>query len=189
ELEKVTDEITEKQARLKLLKAGARPEEIELAKVTVSKDEERLKYAQSLLEMEKTLYGDKLSSKKDLQLAMDQNALRQGELDESKGNLKLLLAGNRAEVIEATEAEISRLHTQQKYLQGQMQRLKVVSPIAGVVTTHRLKENRGASVKKGDLIAEVHEFRTVTAEISVPEKDIADIRIGLPVTLKARAHI
>jgi len=189
ELEKVTDEIAEKQARLKLLKAGARPEEIELAKVTIAKDEERLKYAQSLLEMERTLYEEKLSSKKDLQLAMDQTALRHGELDESKGNLKLLLAGNRAEVIEATEAEISRLQTQQKYLQDQMQRLKVVSPIAGVVTTHRLKEIRGASVKKGDLIAEVHEFRTVTAEISVPENDIADVKIGLPVTLKARAHI
>ena len=189
ELEKVTDEIAEKQARLKLLKAGARAEEIELAKVTISKDEERLKFAQSLLQMEQTLFEEKLSSKRDLQLAADQAALRQGELQESKGNLKLLLAGSREEVIEATEAEISRLQTQRKYLQDQIQRLKVISPIAGVVTTHRLKEIRGASVKKGDLIAEVHEFRTVNAEISVPEKDIADVKIGLPVTLKARAHI
>jgi putative peptide zinc metalloprotease protein len=189
ELEKVTDEIAEKQAKLKLLKAGARAEEIELANVTVAKDEERLKFAQSLLQMEQTLYEQKLSSKKDLQLAADQAALRTGELQESKGNLKLLLAGSREEVIEATEAEISRLQTQRKYLQDQIQRLQVTSPIAGVVTTHRLKEIRGASVKKGDLIAEVHEFRTVTAEISVPEKDIADVKIGLPVTLKARAHI
>jgi multidrug resistance efflux pump len=189
ELEKLKDEVAEKQARLKLLKAGPRPEEIELAKVAVAKDEERIKYARSLLQMETLLFEGRLSSRKDYQLAADQMALRQGELDESKANLKLLLAGSRAELIEATEAEISRLQSQHKYLTEQLHRLRVVTPIAGVVTTHRLKENIGASVKKGDLIAQVHEFRTVTAEISIPEKQIAEVRIGQSVNLKARAHI
>jgi multidrug resistance efflux pump len=189
ELGKIKAEVAEREARLKLLKAGARAEEVDLARVTVAKDGERLKHAASLMEMEKQLYGEKLSSKKDLETAADQVSLRQGELDESRATLKLLLAGSRAENIEATEAELSRLAAQQKYIEDQLQRLRVVSPIDGVITTHRLKEIRGANVKKGDLIAEVHEFRTVSAEISVSEKEIADVRIGQTVVLKARAHL
>ena len=41
---------------------------------------------------------------------------------------------------------------------------------------------------RGDLIAEVHELKTVTVEIAVPEKEIADVRVGQRIVLKARAH-
>jgi multidrug efflux pump subunit AcrA (membrane-fusion protein) len=189
ELSKVQSEIAEKGARLRLLKAGPRAEEIDLLKTTVIKGEERLKYAESFLGMEKSLYEGKLSSKKDYEEAAELAALRRKELEESRGNLKLLLAGSRPETIEATEAELARLTSQQKYLGDQLRRLQIVSPIAGVVTTHRLKERLGATLKKGDLVAEVHEVKTVTAEISVPEKEISDVKVGQPVVLKARAHL
>jgi putative peptide zinc metalloprotease protein len=45
DLRKIKAEIQEKQARLNLLKAGARPEEIEVAITVASKAEERLRYA------------------------------------------------------------------------------------------------------------------------------------------------
>jgi putative peptide zinc metalloprotease protein len=189
ELSKVQAEIAEKEARLRLLKAGPRAEEIELGKTTVIKGEERLKYAESFLDMEKALYEGKLSSKKDYEEAAELAALRRKELEESRGTLKLLLAGSRPETIEATEAELARLTSQQKYLGDQLRRLQIVSPIAGVVTTHRLKERLGATLKKGDLVAEVHEVKTVTAEISIPEKEISDVKVGQAVVLKARAHL
>ncbi len=189
ELEKVKAEIAEKDAKLKMLKTGARAEEIELARTTVAKGRERVKYAQILLEMEKSLYEDKLSSKKDFETAAETAALRASELQESEGTLKLLLAGARPEEIEATEAELSRLASQQRYLQDQLQRLRIVSPIAGIVTTHRLKERLGTNLKKGELLAEVHQVKTVTAEIAVPEKEISEIQVGQPVVLKARAYL
>ena len=63
-----------------------------------------------------------------------------------------------------------------------------MSPIDGVVTTHKLKEKLGQHVLKGDLIAKVHELKTVTAEIAVSEKEIADVAVGQKVLLKARAY-
>jgi multidrug resistance efflux pump len=189
ELEKVSAEIAERAARLKLLRAGPRSEEIELAQASVTKGEERLKFAQEYLSMEKTLFEEKLSSRKDLQLAKESAALRQKEIEESQGNLKLLLAGSRPELIEATEAEITRLEAQHKYLEDQLQRLRVLSPITGIITTHRLKEKLGATVKKGDLIAQVQEVNTVTAEISIPENEIADVQLGQSVLLKTRARV
>ena len=189
ELEKVKADMAEKEAQLRMLKAGARPEELELARTTVVKNEERLKYSQAYLSMEKTLFEDKLSSKKDYEVAEELVSLRSKELEESKGNLKLLLAGNRPETIEATEAEVARLAAQQRYLEEQLQRLRIVSPIAGVVITHRLKEKLGASLKKGDLVTEVHDLKSVTAEISIPEKEISVVKPGQDVVLKARAHL
>jgi multidrug resistance efflux pump len=100
-----------------------------------------------------------------------------------------LRAGTRPEQIQATEAEVSRLELQRKYLEGQLQRLLVVSPLTGVVTTHRLREKTGATVAKGELIAQVQELDTVTAEISVPEQEISEVTLGQEVYLKARAHV
>jgi hypothetical protein len=42
--------------------------------------------------------------------------------------------------------------------------------------------------QKGDLIAKVYNLKKVAAEISIPEKEIADIQIGRKVTLRARAY-
>ena len=62
------------------------------------------------------------------------------------------------------------------------------SPIAGIITTHKLKDILGQAVKKGDLIAKVHEMKTVVVEIAIPEKEIADVKVGYKVVLKAQAY-
>src|SRR2546428_4151202 len=67
ELRKLKAEMEEKQARLRLLKAGSRPEEIDLAKTLVSKAEERIKYARTRLAMDKTLAQEKLISQKEFE--------------------------------------------------------------------------------------------------------------------------
>jgi multidrug resistance efflux pump len=188
ELVKIRAEIEEKKARLNLLKAGTRPEEIELARTLIAKGDERLKYANARLVMDATLYQDKLISKRDLEDSKEQVAMREKEIQEATDKLKVLLAGSRKEEIEATAAEVNRLQAQQHHLEEQLGLLKVVSPIAGVITTHKLKDKIGEAVKKGDLIAKVHEMKTVTVEIAVPEKEIADVTIGQKVVLKAQAY-
>jgi putative peptide zinc metalloprotease protein len=189
ELDKISAEIAEKDAHLKMLRTGARAEEIELARTALRKTEERVKFSQDNLQIEESLYADKLSSKKDYQAAEELAAVRHKEMEEARASLQLLLAGCRPEEIEATQAEINRLAAMQKYLQEQVQRLRITTPIAGVITTHRLADKLGATVKKGDLIAEVHQLKTVNAEIVVPEKEISEVRVGQRVLLKARAHI
>jgi multidrug efflux pump subunit AcrA (membrane-fusion protein) len=65
--------------------------------------------------------------------------------------------------------------------------VKVASPIAGIITTPKLKEMIGRQVKKGDLIAKVQALNTVNVEIAVPEKEISDVRVGQKLVLRARA--
>ena len=188
ELQKIKAELEEKQAKLKLLKAGSRPEEIELAKTSITKGEERLKFSKSHLDMDKALYEQRLLSRKEFEDTQELVAVRDKEVQEANQKLTLLLAGNRPEEIEATEAEINRLKAQQHYLEEQLELLVIVTPISGVITTHKLKEKIGQNIKRGDLIAVVHELKTVTAEIVISEKEISDVKVGQKVVLKARSH-
>jgi putative peptide zinc metalloprotease protein len=188
ELRKTKAETDEKEARLRLLKAGTRPEEIEIARTTISKGSERIKYAQSRVEMDKALMDQNLLSRREYDETRELLLIREKELQEFQDKLKLLLAGSRKEEIEAVDAEIARLKAQQRYLEDQLALLAVNSPIAGIVTTHRLKEKVGLAVKKGDLIAEIKEMNTIMAEIAVTEKEIGDVKLGQKIVLKARAY-
>jgi multidrug resistance efflux pump len=249
ELEKVEAEIVERRARLKMLRAGPRPEEIELARreiqtartrhdharrrfeeaerlratrlskaeATVHAARERLEYTRTDRARQKELFAQGLISRKQLDDTDQEVALREKELDvaqaegllvsgetlaelrqdlavtqnqvdEAGGKLALLLAGSRPETIEATEAEIARLETHQRYLADQVRLTTVVSPAAGIITTPKLKEKVGEHVNRGDLIVKVYELERVTPEIAVSEKEIADVQPGQPVVLKARAY-
>ena len=188
EMRQTKAELEEKEARLNLLKAGTRPEEIELARTVASKAEQRIKYALTHLEMDTALVQDQLISKREFEDTKELVTVREKELQEAQDRLKLLLAGSRKEEIEAVAAEISRLNAHQRYIEEQLRLLTVTSPITGIITTHKLKERVGRSVKKGDLIAEVQEMNTVTAEIAIPEKEIADVKLGQKLILKARAY-
>jgi putative peptide zinc metalloprotease protein len=188
ESRKVKAQIEEKQAQLRMLRAGPRQEEIAVAKIVVEKGTERVRYAKNQLDMLKGLYAQNLVSRKEFQAAEEEVAIRQKELEEADGNLRLMLAGSRPEEIEATEAEIARLDVQQHYLQDELDRINLVSPIDGVITTPKLKEKIGQHVNKGDLVATVHALKTVIAEISVSEKEISDVKVGQIVVLKARAY-
>ena len=48
-------------------------------------------------------------------------------------------------------------------------------------------EKVGRYVERGDLIVEVHQLEVVIAEIAISETEIADVRPGQKVVLKARA--
>lgn len=115
-------------------------------------------------------------------------AVTQRQVQEAAGKLKLLLAGSRPETIEATEAAIARLETERRYLSDQLPLTAIVSPVTGIVTTPRLKEKIGEHVNKGDLILKVFEMHTVTPEVTISEKEIAEVRPGQTVVLKARAY-
>jgi putative peptide zinc metalloprotease protein len=179
--------------------------------------ETRLQYDQKDLERARQLFRVGLISRTQLDRSDEQVRLRERELEaaraevalivsdrlsqlggdlaiakktveENDGRLHVLVAGSRPEAIEAAEAEVARLEVRRRQLASDLQLTMVTSGAAGVIATPRLKEKRGAHVAKGDLIAEVHELRRVTPEISMSEKEIGEVQPGQHVTLKARAY-
>jgi multidrug resistance efflux pump len=166
-----------KKAKLKMLQADCVPRKSS-CRTAVAKAEERLKFARHQLERDKTLYDQLLLSRKDFELSQEQVSIRQKEWEETKNQLDVWLAGTRPEEIEGLEAELRLRGSQQRYLEEQLALLAITSPASGIVTTRKLTEKVGQHVKKGDLIAEVHELKTITAETAIPEKEIAEVKPG-----------
>jgi len=190
ELRKAVAELRETQADLKRLVAGPIPEEIELAGAGVSKAADRLKYAEGRLAMLRPLHEQGLLSGRDFGDLQEQAVTAEHELAEAEGRLKLLRRGSRQEEIDATRARLDRLETQQRFLEEQVRQLTVLSPATGIVATptRQLKEMERQFVTKGALIAKVLDLDTVTAQILISEKDIADIAVGHNVVLRTRAY-
>ena len=182
--------IGQTQATLKKLQAGPTENEIEVARATVAKAEDALKYAQIRLNMIKKAFEENLLARKEYEDALAVEAAARNDLAVAKDQLTLLVSGTRPEDIEAARAQINGLETQRSNLQQQLRFVSVVSPAAGIVATpsRQLHEMRGQLAKKGDLIAKVYNLKTVTAQISVSEKEIADVHVGQKVALRARAY-
>ena len=190
ELQKTEAEMEENRARLKILQTGSRPEELELARASVARYEEQLRFHRERLEHFKALNDQELISKVEFEENARRLASGESDLEEAKKKLELLIAGSRPEEIEALNAKIASLDSERRLLDEKLRLMTVLSPAAGVITTpsRQLKAMSRQLVKKGDLIAKVHDFRTVTAEIAVSEKEIADVRTGQKVALKVQAY-
>jgi multidrug resistance efflux pump len=114
-------------------------------------------------------------------------ARREKDLADTEGTLLLMEAGTRPEAIEAARAHLARLQEESRYL-GQLEsKLLVHSPVSGLITTARLKEKVGQFLGEGDPICLVAEPDKLEAEIALAEQDVARLRVGQPVKLKARA--
>jgi multidrug efflux pump subunit AcrA (membrane-fusion protein) len=116
-----------------------------------------------------------------------ERARREQELADAEAALRVLEAGSRPEEILAEQARLARLREEVKHLEEQRQKQTVPAPVAGLVTTAHAREKVGQYVREGDLICLVEEPSGLEAEVSLAEQDVARIRPGQVVHLKARA--
>jgi putative peptide zinc metalloprotease protein len=114
--------------------------------------------------------------------------VKRKELEQAQSELKLLMAGSRKEQIQITEAFVKKLEERLNLLTKELEHLKVISPIDGVIATPHLKNKIGEYLDKGDLFCDIVSEGVVIVEMPVPEKEIADVRVGYPITIKVRGY-
>jgi multidrug resistance efflux pump len=112
---------------------------------------------------------------------------REKELADVRATLTIQEAGTRPEEIEAERARLARLVEESRYLELLRTRERLYSPVSGVVVTPRLREKIGQFFKEGDLICEVEDLTSLEVEIALDEEEVARVRAGQRVELKARA--
>lgn len=86
------------------------------------------------------------------------------------------------------EHEREQTAERNRALNGQLDRLQLASPMAGVVVTPRLQDLLGKYVRAGTPIAEVADLGTLTARIFIPEFGIHDVQIGTRTRLRVQAR-
>ena len=66
--------------------------------------------------------------------------------------------------------------------------LSLRAPISGIVSTARLENSLGRHMREGERFCSIDRFDTVSLDVGVSERDIEEIRPGVPVRLLATAY-
>jgi putative peptide zinc metalloprotease protein len=114
-------------------------------------------------------------------------ARRKKELADVEAALKLMHAGGRPEEIEAEQARLARITEELAHLVDTRSKLEIRCPLAGVMTTARMKEKVGQYFEKGALICVVEDAQGLEAELALPEQEVNGVQEGQTVELKARS--
>ena len=96
-------------------------------------------------------------------------------------------AARRAQILYAdysrAEQDRLRLGERKRTLREQVSHLTVTTDTSGTVATSRLRDTLGTYLPAGTIVAEVDDVANLQCRIYVPEYEMREVRVGLPVTL------
>jgi multidrug efflux pump subunit AcrA (membrane-fusion protein) len=113
--------------------------------------------------------------------------LKARELAEAESELRLMRAGNRPEQIRQSEADVAKLAKQVEILDQELGKTEIRAPIDGVIATPFIERKLNQHLDPGEELARIVDLSRVTIEMQIPEKELAEVRPGNPVTMKARS--
>src|SRR5438552_5559145 len=113
--------------------------------------------------------------------------LKACELAEAESELTLMKAGNRPEQIRQVEADVERLAKQVAILDQELGKTEIRAPIDGIVATAFVERKLNQHLSPGDELCRIVDMARVIVEMQVPENELADVRPGNPVFMKARS--
>jgi len=184
EVDRTTAQLAEVQAKLDLLRAGTRPEEIEIARNRAAMAKLRLEYTTEEYERIAELADTQTVSDAELQNAIFDRDQAQEIHKSAEEELAKLTSGARAEEIKAAEAQVAQMSASLSHYMSELKLVDIRSPIAGEIVTAHLDRRRGHHVEPGDLIAIVQDDSVLRAEIAATEDAAVYIRAGQPVNIR-----
>jgi multidrug resistance efflux pump len=174
----------EARADLVKLQRGSRPQEVAAATDVVARCRSELALAKAKLDRVGKLHAAQLVPTEELETARTDAEVKQQELARAQAELDLLRAGSRPEDRDAQRSVLVGLEAELRYVESELARGAVRSPIDGFVLTPRIHEKLGMAVERGATIAEVGDLRRMRVDVLVPEQEIAPVRVGQLVLVK-----
>jgi multidrug resistance efflux pump len=113
--------------------------------------------------------------------------LKARELAEAESELRLMLAGNRPELIQQHEAEVQKIEDQVQVLNQELEKTEIRAPIDGTVATPFIERKLNQYLNAGDELLRLVDTAGVQVEMMIPEKELADVKPGNPVWMKLRS--
>ncbi|MGF1640821.1 MAG: HlyD family secretion protein, partial [Rhodospirillales bacterium] len=177
--------LDEARARLRRLEEGSKPEEIELAEKQVASARTKVAFSKLSAERAAILVEKGHISRQSAEDAVSEYELNKANLSVAEANLRLVRSAATESEVEALRAEVRALERETEFRRAEIERARILAPVAGRVVTKNLHFNLGKHLPLGTLFAEIEDLRLAQVEVEVPESDIAEVRIGSKVRLKA----
>lgn len=180
--------IKELEADMSLVKAGARNEEIEVAKQRVTTAKIRLKFSKDRAQRLEKAFQRNAVSAQDYQTALGQAQVQREQLTEAERQLDLISGSARDELISSTEAKITAEQARLELAQTQASNTEVRAPIAGKIASKSLMFSRGDYLERGSLVAVIEDSSSLLVRVYMPESTIGEVAVGAEVTAKSWAY-
>ena len=172
-------------AQLQLLKLGARPEEVDLAKQEVATAQKKYDYANAEAVRQEKAFNQKAVSEQQYQHFLSEAQVGQQQLLEAKRHLDLISGAARPEKLDEIRAEIASAQAQLQYHTQQLEYTRIRAPIDGHVVSGTLLFAVGDYLERGAMLARIEDSDRLQVEIRLPESAIGEIAVGNHACAKA----
>lgn len=188
DITRLKSDISQANAQMKAMRAGARPEDIAALNAAVKAARSRLNAAQIEFNRTQGLVEKGVLARNTLDKDRSTLEVAQADLDAKKQELRKGKAGGRKEDVSAQRAVIQGLNSQLKSLQDTLADTTLRAPFAGIIAT-RLVENF-SNIQAKETVATLQTFSAeLDLVFDVPGADVvqlaADKELDLKVVLES----
>jgi HlyD family secretion protein len=163
-------------AQLKLLKSGARKEDIKQSGESVNQAKTNLEQAKQDLERMKTLYETNTVTKKQYDDAASRYDITVAQYNASRENFNKIKTQTRPEDIESARANLKKSITTSDVIKKSIEDCKVIAPIDGFITQKYVE--LGENVVPSASLFKISDLKTVKLIIYVTEEELGKVKLG-----------
>jgi HlyD family secretion protein len=174
--------VAKAEAQLAELLAGAREQEIKEARAAVAQAAANLEKARLDWERYQELFAEGAISSLDRDAALNRHRVAQEQQNAAQERLNLLLAGARAEAIEAARWEVARAKAALRASMVTLDEAVIRAPISGIVLTKAA--DQGETILTGAPIVVMIDPQDIWLRVYIAESDIGRVRLGQPARIR-----
>jgi len=170
------------QSQLDALRAGAREEEIAALEATVASAQAQLLQAQEALERTQELVDRGVSTVALLEEAQANFRVAQANVVAQQEQLRMGLAGGRAEDIAASEAALRGLNAQLQIARDNLADTVLRAPFSGIVARRDI--DNFTNVQAGQTVVLLQQINIVHLAFDIPGPDVTELTANGPGAIK-----
>ncbi|WP_029888465.1 efflux RND transporter periplasmic adaptor subunit [Polycyclovorans algicola] len=174
-------------ADLALLEKGAKSEEIQVAEGRVATLERRSRFSRATESRLIKAFKEGGISVDEYEKARGTAEVDEQLLEEARRALALIESPARAEMLDATRAEMAREEALLVFHREQLEQTTLRAPISGRVLSDSLQFAVGSFLERGAVLAKIEQVGNRLAEVEVPESSIGEVREGAAARARAWA--
>jgi HlyD family secretion protein len=170
------------EAQLKLLKSGARKEDIKQSAEAVNQAKTNLEQAKQDLERMRILYETNTIPKKQYDDAVARYDITIAQYKSSKENYDKIKTLTRPEEIESARANLKKSMTSVDVIKKSIEDCKVISPIDGFISQKYVE--LGENVVPSSSLFKISDLQTVKLVIYITEEELGKVKLGQKADIK-----
>ncbi len=186
ELKRAKSKLTKTKVELLKSEAGAREQEVNIAKAQLGAQQAVLKKNTLELKRIKELFTRGMVTLQQKQNIIQDNKKAKAKLKELEARLNLLIEGARNEDIMINKAIVQINEAELELLEYKAAKSIINAPFHGVITK-KYKEI-GEMVKEGDPLTEIINIEKILIRCNVSEKNIKSIKLGQQAEITFKAY-